>query len=89
MSAQGKCRSCHQPILWAITPNGKNMPLDPVPDDKGSAVWARRYHPTGSLVLERIDPIDQPTLAVTAGEVRYMPHHATCRDKDSWRRRTR
>ena len=25
------CRGCGKPILWGLTPDGKRIPLDPVP----------------------------------------------------------
>lgn len=25
----GECRSCHQPVMWAITPKGNRAPLNP------------------------------------------------------------
>lgn len=28
-SSIGECRSCHAPIAWTTTPNGKAAPLDP------------------------------------------------------------
>ena len=33
MSEYGTCRSCGAAILWAVTPNGKKMPLDAEPDE--------------------------------------------------------
>jgi hypothetical protein len=29
---EAECRSCGEPIVWGITPNGKKMPCD-LPDD--------------------------------------------------------
>ncbi len=36
MAATDRCRSCRAPIVWARTPAGRLMPLDPTPTDDGN-----------------------------------------------------
>lgn len=74
-----RCRSCEAPIVWALTPGGKRIPLDadPVPD--GNAVIIERR--AGVPVIELIDLAD-----VDAGAVRYRSHFATCPQANEWRK---
>jgi len=75
-----ECSKCHEPIIWAVSKNGKNMPMDEAPvstgkfslerwgdDDKQQAVY-----------LGRNDPY--------TGE-RYDCHFDTCSEADSFRKR--
>lgn len=34
--ADGTCRSCQAPMIWARTQAGRNIPLDPTPSPKGN-----------------------------------------------------
>lgn len=68
----GWCGACRQPILWALTSNGKSQPLDPKPDPKGNvAVW---WDTNGIPIAHTI------TIEHSAREFEqvYMPHFATC-----------
>ena len=38
----GKCKSCGAKITWAITGNGKRIPVDFAPDPKGNLVLEQR-----------------------------------------------
>lgn len=63
-----RCTSCGALIIWAVTKNGKPMPVD--------AVSA----PTGNIALvPDPDPREPPTAQYlkTPG-VRYLSHFATC-----------
>lgn len=31
MSSESKCKGCGNPILWARSPNGRMIPMDPKP----------------------------------------------------------
>lgn len=68
-----KCRSCNAPIEWALTENGKKMPLDRRPDPKGNIIK------TGAVIdglpeVHVIGFLDQ----LTGDETRYTAHFATC-----------
>lgn len=38
MTAESVCRACGAPIIWAITPRGKRMPVDREPLEEGREV---------------------------------------------------
>lgn len=66
------CRSCGALIVWAITTNGKNQPVDAEPTADGNIVLAERGD--GRKPLARV-------LSVTARFGRtnlHKPHHASC-----------
>lgn len=67
------CRACDAPIRWALTVNGKRIPLD------------RDPNPAGNVELQNDPPLRHPLAIVHAGPpgmfddwVAFMPHHATC-----------
>lgn len=72
-----RCRSCNAEIIWAITENGKKIPLDAEPVARPIGLFA-------------IDTSTDPPLAVsTASERRepeYRSHFATCPNADQHRR---
>jgi hypothetical protein len=72
-----RCRSCSAVIVWALTREGRLMPVDAIP------------HERGNLRLRRDDAsrLHVEVRASDGQEVRYRPHFATCRDADGWRRR--
>jgi len=74
MTATERCRSCREPIVWARTPAGKLMPLDPTPTEQGNVEMV-----DGLAVVHH-----QPTLTDTN---LYMPHFATCPEGATWSRR--
>lgn len=60
-----RCRWCGKPIRWAKTTSGKSIPLD------------LHTNPDGNIelingVAHVVGQSDRP------GDVRHMPHHATC-----------
>ncbi|MFJ8804217.1 hypothetical protein [Streptomyces sp. NPDC102487] len=67
------CPSCHGPIRWALTVNGKRQPVNADPDDKGNL--ACYTDGTGTL-RSRVLTMDRPALDHI--EWRAMPHVATC-----------
>ena len=72
MSHPAGCDKCHAPVLWALTPLNKRMPLNPAPDPGGNVAAYRDG--TGRLRCRVLRKDEQP-----AGyERRYMPHFATC-----------
>jgi len=68
------CRSCGEPIVWAVTENNKRIPLDT------SAVRG------GNVVLEAngaLARVVKPNPAV----MRYRSHFVSCPQASSWRKR--
>ena len=75
-------RGCHAPIIWAVTEKGKAMPVDADPDDDQGNVE----------LVPNPDPSRQPLAIVHAQRPLttaplHLPHHATCPDADSFRRK--
>jgi hypothetical protein len=77
MSEPSRCRSCQAPIIWAVTAEGRKMPVDAAP------------HQDGRLVLSWKEDGWQVRVAPHGGSLtqRHRPHFATCPDADSWRKR--
>lgn len=76
------CRSCRAPIVWAVTADGKRMPLDAVPAADGNL--AARRMPDGTLQV-RVLTADLPDVADS--ERPAISHFASCPDADRHRRR--
>ncbi len=77
MRADGVCRSCGAPIVWAATERGRRMPLDPGPytgDD-----------PRGLFVIHSGVALAVPAGAFQ-GEPLFRSHFATCPDAAGRRR---
>jgi hypothetical protein len=65
------CRSCGAPVLWAVTAEGKRMPVDAEPTPAGNLVVDQTAQPW----TVRVVPPDD----LLAGDPpRYLPHWATC-----------
>lgn len=63
MNIDAKCRSCGAAIIWAVTGNGKKMPVDAKPTTDGN------------LVLEGTEPT---AVYVDPGTGTHTSHFATC-----------
>jgi hypothetical protein len=76
-----QCRSCKQPIIWAITANGKATPVDPQPSLKGNLLLTYDGNGGGyrASVATSVDPASP----------RYVSHFATCPTARLHRRRGR
>jgi hypothetical protein len=76
------CGSCGAQITWAVTTNGKRMPVDTEPDPNGNVVMhapAPGQLPIAAVVPRRLgDP--EPVFA------RHTSHFATCPHADQHRR---
>lgn len=70
-----KCRDCNTAsIVFVRMRSGKAMPVDPHPDERGNIVALRD---NGGRYLDgRYDTVFSGQLKT--GEVRLMPHYATC-----------
>jgi hypothetical protein len=72
------CRSCGAPILWAVTPGGRRIPLDADPDDAGNIALD-----TSSLKAVAVFVADADG---TDTRPRYRSHFASCPQAEGWRR---
>ena len=69
-----RCRSCEAEIIWALTVNGRRIPLDAEPAER----------PTG---LFKLIPGELEPLAVSAAaDLVYISHFATCPNDDEHRK---
>lgn len=75
------CRSCGAPVLWAVTPNSKAIPLNPEPVENGNLVLDAPHpmlgaggegHGTGPRLARPPQLDDDPDGA------RYVSHFVTC-----------
>lgn len=82
MTSYDRCRSCLQPIIWAVTEAGKRQPLDRDPDPDGIVIAYQ--DPLGGW-HSRALPNDQPVLPPWK---RYTTHFATCPHADEHRKPT-
>jgi hypothetical protein len=72
-----RCRSCNAEIIWAVTENGKRIPLDVAPAER----------PTGLFRLGAIVPDFNAPRAIAAGsEPVYLSHFVTCPNAAQHRR---
>ena len=77
-----KCKTCGADIFWALTENGKPMPIDAVSTDNGNleCVWDHN----GRVLAHVIAPL---FLQMQTEAPRYTSHFATCPDADEHRRK--
>lgn len=73
------CRSCEEPIVWAVTTNGKKMPVDADP-----VVAQRGFRLTD--LRDDEPPIASFTTTPGDGERLYQSHFSTCPNADEHRR---
>ena len=73
------CRSCGAEIRWAVTDNGKRIPLDAEPRDDGNVHIYNRVayvlDVNGAAIVEHR----------RSGDSLYVSHFATCKDAPKWR----
>jgi hypothetical protein len=81
-----RCRSCGAPIRWAVTVNGKRMPVDDQPTPDGTLVLSDpspgAYAPT---VAQYVEPEQSPLFEVP-DPPRFTSHFATCPNADQHRK---
>lgn len=76
------CDGCGAPILWALSSNGKRMPIDPDP------------HPDGNVEVEFLGAEGPVARVLKRGQLPwpgdkplYRTHFASCPDAMSFRRK--
>lgn len=72
--------NCGRAIAWAVTVEGRRMPLDPTPDADGNVILQRQ--PDGSIRARVLAGDELP-----AQQTAWVPHHRTCPDAADFRRR--
>lgn len=77
-----ECRSCGAEIYWAITNNGKRMPVDYLPTPEGTIAIEYPKGPLLAIVLHG----DELLAAREAGEPLHLSHFATCPNAASHRK---
>jgi hypothetical protein len=73
VSVDARCRSCGALIVWALTEEGRRLPLDSYP------------HAGGNLALDA-DGVRVRVADLRTDEVRYQSHFATCPQAKTWRK---
>ena len=73
---EGICNKCWSPIIWVLTENGKNMPLDPETSAYG------RFSFTGEVIDRKPVVHYQKDDEPISGELLYKSHFATCRGSE-------
>lgn len=81
-----RCRTCGAPIVWAVLPSGRRMPVDRDPSPAGQIRLETDGETDGetdrrAVVLNAADA----SAARHAGEALYLSHFATCPDADGHR----
>lgn len=88
LDTNGRCRSCHAPIAWRITDNGRRIPLDPAPILGGNVIHTGLDHTDHN---GRATPIVAVLDAQTArrreqlGHLAHRSHFATCPNANTHR----
>ena len=79
-----RCKSCDAPIFWAITPAGKPVPINDIPNRRPDGYRGALYRLSG----ER-DAKGTPKLVVSEDEVGFLSHFATCPNASSHSKKPR
>jgi hypothetical protein len=77
------CRSCGQPIVWAVTRDGKRMPVDPDPDPEGNLVLTANL--LGDHLVVPVADLERGGAPIVDSD-RRVSHFASCPNAASWRR---
>lgn len=75
-----RCRSCNQPVIWALTTaNQKRMPVDPTPVLGGNVVLT-------SGPTARVLTAEETERRRALGSTAWTSHFTTCPQAKSWSR---
>ena len=88
----GTCRSCQQPIVWALTEKRKSMPVHATRDSAGKVVpWEAGREgnlvDTGRTAFGRLGAQVPVVKVVRKGFGRWVSHFAHCPNAEQHRRR--
>ena len=84
------CRSCGAPIIWAVTENGKRMPVDATPREDGNILLIE--YPASALGDGYIEAAYVQSSLFEEWDVeapeprRYVSHFASCAQSKGWRK---
>jgi hypothetical protein len=76
------CRSCREPIFWAVTSNGRRMPVDPLPVPSGNVLIASGTRSFEAYVLGAT----AASGALEQGVALHFSHFTTCPQASDHRR---
>lgn len=76
-----RCKGCGAAIVWAKTVNGKAIPLDAKPERRQVYVLD-----ADNLILAGLTDVDDGVETTVRSIPTYMPHHATCKNVDQFRK---
>jgi hypothetical protein len=82
------CGSCGAAIRWAVTVNGKRIPVDDAPVRDGNLVLSDPTPGAYAPLAAHYSPPDEPLLPGFDEPPRFVSHFATCPNADRHRRRT-
>ncbi|MGH3834158.1 MAG: hypothetical protein ACRDSF_00420 [Pseudonocardiaceae bacterium] len=75
--SKASCKSCGDVILWAVTFEGKRMPLDVEPTELGTVSLSGHTPPIARVVSK---------IGRYPGQKLYVSHFASCRTADQHRK---
>lgn len=79
------CRSCSAEIIWAVTENGKRMPVDALPREDGNILLTE--YPDGYIEAAYVQSSLFEEWDQDAPEPRrHVSHFATCEQSKEWRK---
>lgn len=71
-----ECRECAEPIRFVALDTGKALPVNPMPNSSGNVCARRIGSKLHGYVVSKTHGPDPLFL-------RFMPHHATCEERQS------
>lgn len=82
-----KCKSCNAEIRWAVTVNGKKIPIDLLASGSGGNITLAEQPkgPPIAVVLDAAGNSPIPSLQPSAEAPRYQSHFVTCPQAESHR----
>ena len=83
-----QCRSCHQPVIWAVTTGAKTIPVDAEPPLAGGNISLEHRGPGVQPLARVLTPTQLATTSFGRKDLR-TPHFQRCPDADRWRSKAR
>ena len=81
------CKTCRAEIRWAVTVNGKKIPIDAAPAAGGNITLSERAKQAPiAVMLDAQGNAPLPALQPSAEAPRYTSHFATCPDAENYRK---